>query len=464
MKKILHVSLALAASINTAYAFNLGDLTKKLQDAAQKAQSGAAGSGGGAGLGAMSGAGAGSGGGASGVKNMDGACSRAIGAPFQTVAISGSPDSLVSKYFEIGEKSDFELFLGNALNKPRATVGDISQAFAELRDKKMIALARGYMRDPSTTMLAQVIYFAEKGDKYQENNVGSEWADAQALLAILMMQYSDRLKDKNQPLALVKQGNTPGKSNLAKVLYARIFLFGEFGPKDLNSFDGYISNLHWGGGSKLKDDAIAYALKNETSWQHAAKWKGAIEQSASLKASMEKQLLTGTKSGSDVYLKRATVLYKRGVEITILTAEALGAGDKINQLRAVAEQVKNDGGANTIEVLHSEDIKATKILAEQMKATIKLDDGAKAKLAEANKRREANLGLHYALVQDGITLMVSGQFGEVAQNVGPRLNSYFKAQCQIREQRIALETKLQMPKTETKPVPSQKELEGIEEG
>lgn len=452
MKKVLSYSVLLAASINVAYAFNLGNLTKKLEEATKQMQQGATGAGGGGGaaggmpnLGSMAGGSAGGGG---STKNMDGACERAIGAPFNNVAISGSPESLVSKYFDIGEdKIKFEMFLLDALNKPQSTVGDVGQAFQELRDKKIIALARGYLRDPSSRMLAQVIHFAEKGDKYQENNVGSEWGDAQALLAVLMMQYSERLKDKNQVLAIVKQGSNQGKSNLSKVLYSRIYLFGEFGPKDLNSFDGYITNLHWSGGSKLKDDAIVHALKNEKNWKHQAKWNDAVAQSASLSASMKKEFLSGTTSKSDAYSKRATVLYKRGVDITILTAEALGAGDKINQLRAVAEQLKKDGSANTIEVLHSEDVKATKILADQMKATTQLDDGAKAKLAEANKRREENLSLHYALVQEGIMLFASGQVGEVVQNIGPKLNSYFKAQCQIREQRKALETKLAMPAT-----------------
>ncbi len=97
-----------------------------------------------------------------------------------------------------------------------------------------------------------------------------------------------------------------------------------------------------------------------------------------------------------------------------------------------------------------------------MKATTQLDDGAKAKLAEANKRREENLSLHYALVQEGIMLFASGQVGEVVQNIGPKLNSYFKAQCQIREQRKALETKLAMPATN--PAGEKADTKSLEDG
>jgi len=416
--------------MTNASAFNLGDLAKKLQEAANKAAP----------------AGSSTGGASPPAGGMfDQVCGRVFGEPFQKVTLKESQDALIQRYFKLEDPTAFEQALRAGINGGhKGTLVTLRMHAPDLQDKKIKRLAESFLLDPSSDMLAQVIHFAENGDRFFVEKEGSEWGDAQVLLAMVLMQYPDLAKNKGQVLPLLKSADgLAGKSNLARALIARAYLFGDYANKDLREFDGRIVTPHNTPKAKTKTMTIEWALENEPGWNRRQEYEEQMKMAADFVASMTKK--KQARGRSDL-LPRVVTLLDKGDEINQMTAEALGAGPQIAEIQARIDQVKKEGTGeqNIVKVRASITEEAETMLAAAMAKSPQLEGDAKAKLAAANQLRADNLVVHYGLVGEVGLKLISGELGEVA-NVGAMLNEYFVSACTVMDRSIKLAEKLGDP-------------------
>ena len=431
--KIAKISVLSATCllITNASAFNLGDFAKKLQEAANKAAPAGANSGG---------------------KNQpaggmfDQVCGRVFGEPFQKVTLKESQDALIQRYFKVGDPTVFEQALRAGINVGhKGTLVNLRTHSPDLQDKKIKRLAESFLLDPSSDLLAQVIHFAQNGDRYFVEKEGSEWGDAQVLLAMVLMQYPDLAKDKGAVLPLLKSADGMGaKSNLARALIARAYLFGDYANKDLREFDGRIVTTHDTPKAKTKTMTIEWAIENEAGWNRRQEYEEQMKMQADFVASMTKK--KNARSRNDM-LPRVVALLDKGDEINQMTAEALGAGPDIAKIQARIDQVKKEGSGeqNIVKVRASITAEAEAMLAAAMAKSPQLEGDAKAKLAAANKLRADNLVVHYGLVGEAGVKFISGDLDEVVNVVGPMLNEYFVSACTVMDRSIKLSEKLGNP-------------------
>lgn len=430
--KIAKISVlsAICLVMTNASAFNLGDLAKKLQEAANKAAP----------------AGSSTGGASQPAGGMfDQVCGRVFGEPFQKVTLKESQDALIQRYFKLEDPTAFEQALRAGINGGhKGTLVTLRMHAPDLQDKKIKRLAESFLLDPSSDMLAQVIHFAENGDRFFVEKEGSEWGDAQVLLAMVLMQYPDLAKNKGQVLPLLKSADgLAGKSNLARALIARAYLFGDYANKDLREFDGRIVTQHNTPKAKTKTMTIEWALENEPGWNRRQEYEEQMKMAADFVASMTKK--KQARGRSDL-LPRVVTLLDKGDEINQMTAEALGAGPQIAEIQARIDQVKKEGTGeqNIVKVRASITEEAETMLAAAMAKSPQLEGDAKAKLAAANQLRADNLVVHYGLVGEVGLKLISGELGEVA-NVGAMLNEYFVSACTVMDRSIKLAEKLGDP-------------------
>ena len=430
--KIAKISVlsAICLVMTNASAFNLGDLAKKLQEATNKAAP----------------AGSSTGGASQPAGGMfDQVCGRVFGEAFQKVTLKESQDALIQRYFKLEDSTAFEQALRAGINGGhKGTLVTLRMHAPDLQDKKIKRLAESFLLDPSSDMLAQVIHFAENGDRFFVEKEGSEWGDAQVLLAMVLMQYPDLAKNKGQVLPLLKSADgVAGKSNLARALIARAYLFGDYANKDLREFDGRIVTQHNTPKAKTKTMTIEWALENEPGWNRRQEYEEQMKMQADFVASMTKK--KQARGRSDL-LPRVVTLLDKGDEINQMTAEALGAGPQIAEIQARIDQVKKEGTGeqNIVKVRASITEEAETMLAAAMAKSPQLEGDAKAKLAAANQLRADNLVVHYGLVGEVGLKLISGELGEVA-NVGAMLNEYFVSACTVMDRSIKLAEKLGDP-------------------
>ena len=430
--KIAKISVlsAICLVMTNASAFNLGDLAKKLQEATNKAAP----------------AGSNTGGASQPAGGMfDQVCGRVFGEPFQKVTLKESQDALIQRYFKLEDPTAFEQALRAGINGGhKGTLVTLRMHAPDLQDKKIKRLAESFLLDPSSDMLAQVIHFAENGDRFFVEKEGSEWGDAQVLLAMVLMQYPDLAKNKGQVLPLLKSADgVAGKSNLARALIARAYLFGDYANKDLREFDGRIVTQHNTPKAKTKTMTIEWAIENEPGWNRRQEYEEQMKMAADFVASMTKK--KQARGRSDL-LPRVVTLLDKGDEINQMTAEALGAGPQIAEIQARIDQVKKEGTGeqNIVKVRASITEEAETMLAAAMAKSPQLEGDAKAKLAAANQLRADNLVVHYGLVGEVGLKLISGELGEVA-NVGAMLNEYFVSACTVMDRSIKLAEKLGDP-------------------
>ena len=430
--KIAKISVlsAICLVMTNASAFNLGDLAKKLQEATNKAAP----------------AGSSTGGASQPAGGMfDQVCGRVFGEAFQKVTLKESQDALIQRYFKLEDPTAFEQALRAGINGGhKGTLVTLRMHAPDLQDKKIKRLAESFLLDPSSDMLAQVIHFAENGDRFFVEKEGSEWGDAQVLLAMVLMQYPDLAKNKGQVLPLLKSADgVAGKSNLARALIARAYLFGDYANKDLREFDGRIVTQHNTPKAKTKTMTIEWALENEPGWNRRQEYEEQMKMQAAFVASMTKK--KQARGRSDL-LPRVVTLLDKGDEINQMTAEALGAGPQIAEIQARIDQVKKEGTGeqNIVKVRASITEEAETMLAAAMAKSPQLEGDAKAKLAAANQLRADNLVVHYGLVGEVGLKLISGELGEVA-NVGAMLNEYFVSACTVMDRSIKLAEKLGDP-------------------
>ena len=430
--KIAKISVlsAICLVMTNASAFNLGDLAKKLQEATNKAAP----------------AGSSTGGASQPAGGLfDQVCGKVFGEAFQKVTLKESQDALIQRYFKLEDPTAFEQALRAGINGGhKGTLVTLRMHAPDLQDKKIKRLAESFLLDPSSDMLAQVIHFAENGDRFFVEKEGSEWGDAQVLLAMVLMQYPDLAKNKGQVLPLLKSADgLAGKSNLARALIARAYLFGDYANKDLREFDGRIVTQHNTPKAKTKTMTIEWALENEPGWNRRQEYEEQMKMQADFVASMTKK--KQARGRSDL-LPRVVTLLDKGDEINQMTADALGAGPQIAEIQARIDQVKKEGTGeqNIVKVRASITEEAETMLAAAMAKSPQLEGDAKAKLAAANQLRADNLVVHYGLVGEVGLKLISGELGEVT-NVGPMLNEYFVSACTVMDRSIKLAEKLGDP-------------------
>ena len=432
--KIAKISIlsAICLAMTNVSAFNLGDFAKKLQEAANK--------------GAPAGANSGGGKSQSAGGMFDQVCGRVLGEPFQKVTLKESQDALIQRYFNVADSTEFEKALRAGVNVGhKGTLVNLRTHTPDLQDKKIKRLAESFLLDPSSDMLAQVIHFAQNGDRYFVEKEGSEWGDAQVLLAMVLMQYPDLVKGRGAVLPMLKSADAVGaKSNLARALIARAHLFGDYATKDLREFDGRIVTQHDTPKARTKTLTIEWAIENEPGWNRRQQYEEQLKMQADFVASMTKK--KNARSRNDM-LPRVVALLDKGDEINQMTAEALGAGPQIAQIQARIDQVKKEGSGeqNIVKVRASITAEAEAMLAAAMKKSPKLEGDAKAKLAAANKLRADNLIVHYGLVGEAGLKFISGEMGEVVNVVGPMLNEYMVSACTVMDRSVKLSEKLGDP-------------------
>jgi hypothetical protein len=377
---------------------------------------------------------------------FDQVCGRVLGEPFQKVTLKESQDALIQRYFNVADSTEFEKALRAGVNVGhKGTLVNLRTHTPDLQDKKIKRLAESFLLDPSSDMLAQVIHFAQNGDRYFVEKEGSEWGDAQVLLAMVLMQYPDLAKDKGAVLPLLKSADAVGaKSNLARALMARAHLFGDYATKDLREFDGRIVTQHDTPKARTKTLTIEWAIENEPRWNRRQQYEEQLKMQADFVESMAKK--KNARSRNDM-LPRVVALLDKGDEINQMTAEALGAGPEIALIQARIEQVKREasGEQNIIKVRASITAEAEAALTAAMKKSPKLEGDAKAKLAAANKLRADNLIVHYGLVGEAGLKFISGEMDEVVNVVGPMLNEYMVSACTVMDRSIKLSEKLGDP-------------------
>jgi hypothetical protein len=283
-------------------------------------------------------------------------------------------------------------------------------------------------------MLAQVIEYAERGDAFVPPRVPepSERADAQTLLAMIMMQYPDHIASKDSVLYMLKSAEK-GESGLAVVLIARAHMFGDYAPKDMNAFGAYMNN---NSGKrypvKFGTDSVFYALEKTP-----AGWKGRNEMLEQLKFSQEmnesfnRQKEAATVKGSDLSAQ-AFKLMEEGEKIDALTLEALGAGPKIAEIRAKGEMLNREStGANDrikVKVITSEEY--SNAVKEMISIKPKLDSESKVKLERANQIRLDNVAQLRNLQIQVATQFYAGNIAEVIES-GSMINRYYGNSCRL---------------------------------
>jgi len=134
-------------------------------------------------------------------------CQQFFGKPFKQKQLNGQPDAVVGKYFKITPETD-KILADGVHAAYVGTFNSLRLHLDDLKDKVVRQLADAYLANPSIPMMAQVIAYAEGGDGYAPENGPSEQAEAQTLLAMMMMQYPQLTLNKGYVTQLLKQADS----------------------------------------------------------------------------------------------------------------------------------------------------------------------------------------------------------------------------------------------------------------
>lgn len=361
-------------------------------------------------------------------------CKQVLGAPFKEKTLSAPVDQVVGRYFKVA--ADTEPKLMGGINKSyTGTMVKLSAHVADIKDQTVRDLAESFVANPSMSILAQIVEYAENGDGYRDGENPSEKAEAQTLLAMVIMQYPELALNKGAASDLLRKSSL-ANSGLGLALIARAHLFGDFANKDINTFSNYIGRASGEYPVKLADQSIFYALEKIPNWQYRKQYLDLLKQSQEFTADFNRQREAAKSSDTN---KRALALMAQGQKIDELTLEALGAGPRMAEIRAKAEMLKKEGAgeANLIEVAanQSESFKAE--VNAMLAKNPQLDDQAKERLAEANKLMLENLNGMKAITVELALKFFSGDIGGT-QESGEHINRYFRDACSVGQRKIEL--------------------------
>jgi len=407
--------LTAVLSVALVQAVSAQGFLQKLQQKMQAAQSGQSGGG--------------SGGAAASNSSTVGGefCQQFFGKPFKEKKLDAPVETIVSKYFKIGAEADKELMDG-INSQYNGTLVSLKLHLDDLKDNVVRQLADAFLANPSIPMLAQVIKYAEAGDGYASENRPSELAEAQTLLAMVMMQYPKLTLNNGYVNQLLKQAESKN-SGLARTLLARNYFFGDYAQQNINSFSGYIAQAQKHYPVKLADRTVFLALERLPNWQYRQQYLDLLRQSQQMQQNFQRQQQAAKSSNLNA---RALNLMREGAKADMLTLEALGAGPKVAEIKAKGEMLRKEasGEANLIkvEVGASDDAKAE--ILKMLAAAPKLDDAAKAKLQEANKLKADNLSNFYSISTELALKFFSGDVGSAIET-GQLINHYARNTCTV---------------------------------
>ena len=412
---VIAISCALGAHTQSNAQGFLQMLQKKIESAAQP----------GAGQQAAS-AGESSGGGGSNVVGGQ-FCQQFFGKPFKKKQLADQPSVIVGKYFKI--TPDTDKALADGINVTHAgSLVSFSVHLVDLKDDVVRALADAYLANPSIPMLAQVIAYAEGGDGYAPENGPSERTEAQTLLAMLMMQYPQLTLNRGNINPMLRQA-AMSYSGLARTFVARHYLFGDYAEKNIDSFSNYLLQAQSKYTVKLADRTIFYALEKIPNWKNRQQSLDTMRIRQDMQQMFQNQQQAARSSNLN---GRAIQLMREGNRADLLTLEALGAGPKIAEIKAKGEMLRKEAAGESnlikIEVGASDDAKAE--ILKMMAAAPALDEASKAKLAESNRIKAANVNELYAMTGELMLKLASGDMGSVIET-GQYLNHYSRNVCQV---------------------------------
>jgi len=370
-----------------------------------------------------------------------GICKQVLGASFKEKPLTEPAEAVVGRYFKVGPDIEPKLLAG--INRSyQGSIVNLKAHIPDIHDKTVRDLAESFNANPSVTMLAQVIRYAEAGDGYRDGDKPSEKTEAQTLLALILMQYPELAQNKNLAQELLKKSSLDN-SGLGVALIARAHLFGDYAPQNINTFSNYIARASSQYPVKLADQTIFYALEKLPNWQYRKQYLDLLNQSQQMTANFNRQRDAAKSSDTN---KRALALMSQGKKIDELTLEALGAGPRMAEIRAKAEMLKKEGAgeANLIEVAANQSASYKAEVEALLAKNPKLDEQAKSKLAEANKLMVENLNGMKAITVEVALKFFSGNIGATMES-GEHINRYFRDACSVGRRKVEFAKQTGLP-------------------
>lgn len=367
-------------------------------------------------------------------------------APIKQKDLAGSSsEQLVGKYFRMS--ADMEKLLLDGSGAQRAgTMPSFDRSLDDIKDNEIRKLGQAFMANPSVPMLAQIIAYAERGDGFTPEREPAEIAEAQTLLAMVMMQYPNLAINKDYVLVLLKQAESKN-SGLAVAFIARAYLFGDYAPRNVNTFSNYIAQASKNYPVKLADQTIFYAIDKMPDWNRRQQYLDLLRNSQQMQQSFQRQQNAAKSSDTN---RRAIDLMREGEKIDQLTLEALGAGPKIAELRAKGEMLRKEGSgeANLIQVEVNQSAEYQREVARLVATNPRLTDEAKTKLERANKLKVDNLTTMRGLTMEVALKFFSGDIGATVES-GGLINRYYHNSCNVAVRQLDLSKQIGVPQPAT---------------
>lgn len=367
-------------------------------------------------------------------------------APIKQKDLAGSSsEQLVGKYFRMS--ADMEKLLLDGSGAQRAgTMPSFDRSLDDIKDNEIRKLGQAFMANPSVPMLAQIIAYAERGDGFTPEREPAEIAEAQTLLAMVMMQYPNLAINKDYVLVLLKQAESKN-SGLAVAFIARAYLFGDYAPRNVNTFSNYIAQASKNYPVKLADQTIFYAIDKMPDWNRRQQYLDLLRNSQQMQQSFQRQQNAAKSSDTN---RRAIDLMREGEKIDQLTLEALGAGPKIAELRAKGEMLRKEGSgeANLIQVEVNQSAEYQREVARLVATNPRLTDEAKTKLERANKLKVDNLTTMRGLTMEVALKFFSGDIGATVES-GGLINRYYHNSCNVAVRQLDLSKQIGVPQPTT---------------
>jgi hypothetical protein len=423
------------ASLCTAFqacAFNLGDLAAKLQQLSQPQGPSAS---------------------TAGTRSpsdwFDHVCGSVYGAPYERVPLRAGPADLIGRYFAVGDPTAFEQKLRAGVDRThQGTLISLRLHVKDLHDKKIRRLAEAFVQNPSSDMLAQVMHFAEHGDRYFEEGVGSEWGEAQTLLAMVLMQYPELIRDRGQVMRLLRNGDSQiSQSNLAKALMARAFLFGDYATASFSDFDGRIVNPNPTPDARLRGLTIEWAIANVPQWNRRQQYEQQMRLARDMRGVMSSAFgAQRTPASIAAASQRASVLLDQADDVNRLTGDALGVGPEIAQIQARIEQVKREstGEQNLVQVRASITAESSAMLAAATARRPQLESQAREKLVRANQLRADHLTQLRRYMVELAVMAIGGDVTQLEILTAP-MGTLHRSSCDVGYRTLQFSEKLGDP-------------------
>jgi len=363
-------------------------------------------------------------------------------APIKQKDLAGtSAEQLVSKYFKMS--ADIEkLLLDGSGTKRVGTMPNFESSLDDIKDKEIKKLGQAFMANPSVSVLAQIIAYAERGDGFVSESEPAEIAEAQTLLAMVMMQYPNLAIDKDYVLVLLKQAQSKN-SGLAVAYIARANLFGDYAPRNIGAFSNYIAQASKNYPVKLADQTIFYAIEKMPDWKQRKQYLDLLKMSQEMQQSFQRQQNAAKSTDTN---NRAILLMREGEKIDQLTLDAMGLGPKIAELRAKGDLLRKEGKgeANLIQVEVNQSAEYQREVAQLIATNPKLTDEAKTKLEKANKLKVDNLISLRGLTIEVALKFFSGDIGATIES-GGLINRYYHNSCNVAVRQLEFSKQMGVP-------------------